>query len=579
MSKNFKLKSFGICNYKSIRSQIAWIDGPGHINTIIGQNNSGKSNILKYISRLPQAISKSIDEQDPQFEIPYNSEDRRVCIAFRVNEEYSQKFRISDYEGQDPVVVADRHGLKLSHYDKDLSLFNSLDDEYYRRLYRQLHGRNLNAGAVDASTKVNLATSCLGEISKSYPDIAKAKILYIPSQRGLDVKYDVPGIRTYAGSQVASQIIDIIEPEASHGADDKRKMFSRIERIIQQLLSEIDIHIINAKGNTLLFDDSYARLPCQHYGYGIQQLLVLACAIELTDASVICIDEPELGMHPTLQHRFLKYLQASKLRDKQFFLATHSTVFSQFSDDVSVYHITRQADGTNVTPIVTHLTASNLIDDLGIHASHLLQSNAVIWVEGPSDRILMRKWLQLINPDLIEGIHYSIVFYGGSNLFHHSGASPDLFGEDESELVQLLKVNRNALLFADRDRGAPGDELKSTLQRVIKELGAERIWVTCGRELENYIHQDLLSEYFSEHFPGVSIGQLSQFDSLPTLCQNYGVQISKIDIARFVASRSQVEHLNVLELKSNIERFANQIDVWNKPLCQRFVDLSNDEVW
>lgn len=37
-----------------------------------------------------------------------------------------------------------------------------------------------------------------------------------------------------------------------------------------------------------------------------------------------------------------------------------------------------------------------LLDDLGFKASDLLQSNCVIWVEGPSDRIYIKKMAQTI---------------------------------------------------------------------------------------------------------------------------------------------------------------------------------------
>ncbi|SHU60945.1 Uncharacterised protein [Mycobacteroides abscessus subsp. bolletii] len=55
---------------------------------------------------------------------------------------------------------------------------------------------------------------------------------------------------------------------------------------------------------------------------------------------------------------------------------------------------------------------SQVCVDLGYRPSDLLQANYVVWVEGPSDRTYIRRWLQIANPDLQEGIDYSIMFYG-----------------------------------------------------------------------------------------------------------------------------------------------------------------------
>jgi hypothetical protein len=51
-----------------------------------------------------------------------------------------------------------------------------------------------------------------------------------------------------------------------------------------------------------------------------------------------------------------------------------------------------------------------ICDDLGYRPSDLLQADCVIWVEGHSDNIYVRRWIELIDPNQDEGIDYSIVF-------------------------------------------------------------------------------------------------------------------------------------------------------------------------
>jgi hypothetical protein len=46
-------------------------------------------------------------------------------------------------------------------------------------------------------------------------------------------------------------------------------------------------------------------------------------------------------------------------------------------------------------------------------ASDILLSTCIVLVEGPSDRLYLNYWIKGIAPDLEEGTHYSIMFYGG----------------------------------------------------------------------------------------------------------------------------------------------------------------------
>ena len=55
-----------------------------------------------------------------------------------------------------------------------------------------------------------------------------------------------------------------------------------------------------------------------------------------------------------------------------------------------------------------------------------MQANSVIWVEGPTDRIYLNHWIQPVDPALKEGLHYSIMFYGGRLLSHLTANDPEV---------------------------------------------------------------------------------------------------------------------------------------------------------
>ncbi|MCI5085203.1 MAG: hypothetical protein MRY67_04730, partial [Rhodovulum sp.] len=84
---------------------------------------------------------------------------------------------------------------------------------------------------------------------------------------------------------------------------------------------------------------------------------------------------------------------------------------------------------------------------------------------------------------------YSILFYGGSLIRH-------LSADDETvdDFIKLQELNRNFVIVIDSDRASPNDELKPAAQRLCRELhgGEGTVWITHGREIENYIEPDVL---------------------------------------------------------------------------------------
>jgi hypothetical protein len=234
-------------------------------------------------------------------------------------------------------------------------------------------------------------------------------------------------------------------------------------------------------------------LPLESHGTGIHQLIILAIASMSEDKAIFGIEEPETHMHPVLQRRFLKFLR-EETGNNRYIITTHSQTMIAPSEDVDVIHL-KMVDGVTIpTRVTTGAHALEALDDLGVRASDLLQANAVIWVEGPSDRIYLKRWMELVNhelgePELIEGIDYAMMFYGGRLLSH---LSLEREGEIDDGFIQLLRINQRSAIVMDSDRKKGLDDaLNATKQRVIAECEANNLhaWVTDGREIENYLTQ------------------------------------------------------------------------------------------
>lgn len=282
-----------------------------------------------------------------------------------------------------------------------------------------------------------------------------------------------------------------------------------------------------------------SRVLPEYLPSGWKQVVDLLSWVEnCQDDSVCVIDEPERHLHPLLQRALIAELAVlSSKKHLQLIIATHSPSFLNrraWGRDVAVFnllggHVVREPDITAI------------LDQLGCVASDLCQSNGVVWVEGPSDRIyinaFLRAWRSQRAPHkspLIENVHFSYAFFDGSCLVHFSGltspTSSSFNGDDAAlfvqvgegteerpeDLIQLLRLNRNAAICIDRDNDFSIDDFGSliasstlgrTKLRVSTELartGVNPIHITDGYTMECYV-----AEVMPRGFLQVSDGRVA----------------------------------------------------------------------
>lgn len=212
-------------------------------------------------------------------------------------------------------------------------------------------------------------------------------------------------------------------------------------------------------------------------------------------------------------------------------------------------------DRTIVENASTSHAISSICDDLGYRPSDLLQSNCIIWVEGPSDRLYLNHWINSINNTLLEGIHYSIMFYGGRLLSHLSADDAEV-----KDFISLRRLNRHMVIVLDSDRTKEADDLNETKTRVESEFtdGVGFAWVTQGREIENYIDPKLLEISLQETHPQFqALGKTGVYDHVYQFKKKDGSiakvkDVDKIKLAHSIAQRTA--ELGVLDLEKMIAK-------------------------
>ncbi len=309
-------------------------------------------------------------------------------------------------------------------------------------------------------------------------------------------------------------------------------------------------------------------LPIESLGTGIHQVLIMAATATATADQILCVEEPELHLHPILQRKLLAYL--SKNTTNQYFITTHSSALLD-QEGAVVFHISLQDGQSTVQRTDTSGQKWGICRDLGNRGSDLLQSNCVIWVEGPSDRIYLKHWIHKIDSSLIEGVHFSVMFYGGSLLSHLSGDNPEVV-----EFISLVGINRNSAIVMDSDREDSSDSINATKDRIIGEFNiAGRIaWLTAGREIENYLPTELLAEAIKASYPNRDLRPLAGdfADVLPKMTPKSSKTVDKVRIAQAVVKRPA--DLSMLDLRAKVREIVKFIREANHNSIE---DLVEDE--
>ncbi len=561
-----RLSGVELRNFRSIGAEPVVLRPLRKCNILVGQNNAGKSNVLRAIKLISDkhraggnAVALSdLDLHRRSPDLPFlcrlwfeaDTSIQWDATISRLAGTDSFWFDVSWQQGKAPAVT----DLSLAHV-ADFGRANALLEKLVNLQFRT------NVGREEIRNVFQRHSAPI--FDRFSPEIPVVHM--VPEFRRIRSgdKYVLDG----AG------LIDLLAhyrvPEI--GKDEDQSKFERIQEFMRRLLHlpQAILEITPSNPPTIVIKDGSLRLPLESYGTGVHELVILVTAVTSVEGTICCIEEPEIHLHPRLQRQFIEFLVHDT--SNQYLISTHSPTLINMAGtalDVQVFFLQSRDGATTGGPVLDASDCVRAVRDLGIRPSDVLHANSIIWVEGPSDQVYIRRWIELLAPDLEEGQDY--VFMPWSRLRGLS-IDRDRVAED---LVNVLRMNQNAVVVMDSDREAQ-EELICNRKREVAEKCEQSggiSWVTDGREIENYIPSRVVVEACKE-IRGCeiefSLGPYDEFERvLDQALKKVGKRpmcyaLHKLDYSRKFAEYFTLDDMST-ELKQRVGDIVDRIRQWSE---------------
>ncbi|WP_106793542.1 ATP-dependent endonuclease [Aquimarina sp. Aq78] len=530
----------------------------GEINSFVGKNDSGKSNILKALNTffnekfVANDVFKGIQE----------GEKTEITLRFTPNEEINalaldsdskiQLKKTFEFNTSGKVVKTLTYicnDLNSDDYSNCWGIKESGINSYCAALELDYSRSGRGVTNLSKIELINDNTAELGRVEKEHDasDFLKNlkkqySFIELPVYSLFDAEQDLNVSSTSFQSQFKPIATESLRNNAvltdqieNNVQTDLETEFSAITTLMQKNVPELEK--INTSpvcnwGNLVKFDlslkfssDNY-DIPISNKGTGFKRLLMVAYFEYLAQKTtkqhqIFGIEEPETFLHPELQQDLLTSI-IELADDSQFFLTTHSPVFAGSTRDSNIVVVKKENE------LSTYYNYENedeildvVIQELGIRPNYnLLNDNyrKAVFVEGSGDAKFWKIAFEKINGELPTDILF--IPCGGDQV--------DFFVN--AHLCR--KINRRFIVVLDSDRGAVDYDAKlankAQLIAKVEELGGE-VMILRKREIENYYSRDAIQRILGDDYALPEEFQITDYSDIKEEIKTHILEPSTIN--------------------------------------------------
>lgn len=517
-------------NYKFNIEKIS-VSNISKVNLLIGSNNSGKSRFLRNVF-----LDKELKFNKGTKEISdYNN------FVERLNGEICEAFKNTNIISVGNIQK--ENSLSKIDYLKE----NDNNIELFYRLIDNLKNVKESDGSTSISASIHYSTSEICRKLNSIPDryisefdekgfkeILFKKIfkrIYIPVLRGLRKIGEVDDIlreRTVIDYFHGSKDIDVFTGQNLYnevlgllcGDFKDRNHLKEFETFLgQNFFDGKEISLIPKVGSKVLFVKigEEREYPIYNLGDGIQSIIILTFNLFSNQGKDVLffIEEPELYLHPGLQRKVIETFLNKNFDTFQYFMTSHSNHLLDLTldiRDISVFKFYKEIDNSDDVEKDAKFIIENVNNDdtsvlelLGVNNSAIFLSNCTIWLEGITDRLYIRKYLQIYQNEKIktgeiekiysEDVHYSFLEYSGGNITHW-----DFLDDSQGELSPMKHktICNKIFIIADNDGYDVKEGNKAERLKALHTYFQERFYCLRAKEIENILSPHIVKGVVSK---------------------------------------------------------------------------------
>ncbi len=458
-----KLKSLWIQEYKNLKDFQLDFEKGNHLSILIGNNGSGKSNVLEAISGIFTewyGIPASIFYTDYKIEYEY---DGKYIVLQKTDKK--KVYYVDSALFEDSKVIPYLPSNVVALYSgEDLRLFENFYfpkyDSYLKDVYRKGFVGKMGMYYVNKYLW-NIALLTLITFSERLPDVQS----FLATELGIFDDSYIKHVRITFNfkdynkntNNLLKNFINTINPN-----QDKGKEYT-----IQEWRTTISSLVVNSEAEPIetfnylmqafmpktfkiiekiqiLFSNG---ITLESLSEGEKKLILIKAVLEFVadENALLLLDEPDANIHESRKSKLYKLLKDTPNRD--IVMTTHSPILAKIADEKELIYL--ESKNGIVSEIsmdklkLVRALASNEwnIMDAGIF---LNTDKPLVLFEGKSDITYVKKAIELLKIDnpKYEKINIDILSFNGT------GNSEDFLRN-----IRAITPNKKLIFFFDRDNG------------------------------------------------------------------------------------------------------------------------------